>query len=793
VGPRRAFTLALAAAAAAPLAALLPALLSGLGAGWGDASLHFAPLRELVVQALRAGRLPLWNPWSGTGAPLFAEAHHGVLHPLSLLAALDPAGRLEPLLALQVSAAGAGAAVLGRVAGLSATGAAAAGLAYGLSGWTLSMTSNPLFLAAGATVPWTLAALRRAGEGARHGTVLAALAVAAQLFAGEPQSLALALGIGTALALQAGGPRGAGRALAAAGVGLLLAGVQAVPSAAQFLSTTRFSQGTGVKEGVWALVPGRLLELGIPGLLMRFDEGAGMPWVLLSGDLDAKAMRPFVPAIHLAAPVLLLAAAAVREKGLSRWLAAGAIFFLWAAAGPRLGASAVLGRVPGWGLFRYPEKLVGPATLLLALLAGIGLDRLSRLGSRMRLGWAAAGLAAAAAALALAAAAFPAETARLCADRVFGPTSPETLLAFGPMGPEELASAAAGMTSEASAVLAQRLATSPWFAAASLAALALAAWRLRRPAAVGVAVCGIVAAHGVAARGFALHLASPEALSARLLVSEMGPTPDGSPRRYYVPWCADPTGAKAIGMGPFDAQVRLDRRCGTFSTNVASGIDSIDLYTPAIPRRLAAAVRATRLLPTGFRRFAVNAIVATSPIDDPRVRYLSSATAGGRLAATDPVQRVSAWEVPSRPWASFATDLVPAAGLEPAAELFASLAARDAPQTVIEGPGPLDVAPGRVVRYRREPERVLVEAEARGPATLVVADAYAPGWRATIDGAPVAVRPADVLLRAVAFPAGRHVLEMRYEPPELRWGLEASLAGLVALLALWAWERRRSI
>src|SRR6266568_6627264 len=46
--------------------------------------------REIVVEALRAGRLLLWNPYEGTGLPLLAQAQHAVLHPVTLLTALGP-------------------------------------------------------------------------------------------------------------------------------------------------------------------------------------------------------------------------------------------------------------------------------------------------------------------------------------------------------------------------------------------------------------------------------------------------------------------------------------------------------------------------------------------------------------------------------------------------------------------------------------------------------------------------------------------------------------------------------
>jgi uncharacterized membrane protein YfhO len=77
-----------------------------------------------------------------------------------------------------------------------------------------------------------------------------------------------------------------------------------------------------------------------------------------------------------------------------------------------------------------------------------------------------------------------------------------------------------------------------------------------------------------------------------------------------------------------------------------------------------------------------------------------------------------------------------------------------------------------------------VEAESGGPGLLVMNEAWAPGWKATIDGVPAAVLPADVMARAVAWPAGLHTLEMWYEAPGLRLGQWISALGALALAGL---------
>jgi uncharacterized membrane protein YfhO len=116
----------------------------------------------------------------------------------------------------------------------------------------------------------------------------------------------------------------------------------------------------------------------------------------------------------------------------------------------------------------------------------------------------------------------------------------------------------------------------------------------------------------------------------------------------------------------------------------------------------------------------------------------------------------------------------------------------DVDTVVVEADTAPGTAPGRVLRVERGTEAVRIEAEAIGPALLVIQDAWWPGWEATVDGAPTEILAADGLVRAVPFPPGRHAVELRYDPPELRVGL--ALTGLGALLCIGlaasAWRRR---
>jgi hypothetical protein len=84
-----------------------------------------------------------------------------------------------------------------------------------------------------------------------------------------------------------------------------------------------------------------------------------------------------------------------------------------------------------------------------------------------------------------------------------------------------------------------------------------------------------------------------------------------------------------------------------------------------------------------------------------------------------------------------------------------------------------------------EPERVVVETNGDHDGWLVLTDAWYPGWRARVDGAPVEIERADVLFRAVPVPAGHHRIEFDYDAVSFQIGAAISLATLAVCLFLW--------
>jgi Protein of unknown function (DUF6044) len=128
--------------------------------------------------------------------------------------------------------------------------------------------------------------------------------------------------------------------------------------------------------------------------------------------------------------------------------------------------------------------------------------------------------------------------------------------------------------------------------------------------------------------------------------------------------------------------------------------------------------------------------------------------------------------------------LLAALGTATADDLRASvyLAAPDAAGLTLPGgpPDPADLA----TIVTDTPDRVRVTTRGERPGALVLADTFAAGWNADIDGTPATIVPAYDALRAVAIPAGEHTVTFSYRPAPTLVGV--ALAAVTAvLLAVW--------
>ncbi len=742
--------------ACAVLAPLAIHWLAGRTLVWFDTLRLYAPQRWLVDEALRTFRLPLWNPFMGGGVPLLADAIHGVLHPVSIFTAwLGTDRSADLLIGGYVACAGLGAALLARDLGASRSGAAGAAFAYGMSGFVLSMAGNLVFLAGAGSLPFCVVGVRRFVADPRAATLaFGVLGAAILALSGDVQSFMVGAGLALALAWEVCGWRGAARAAAAAAVGLLVAGVQIVPSAVHVSRTVRNVEIWAPTPAIWAFEPWRLPELVLPGLFWGPDPYADRVFGAFAdpGSYPTSGFPlPFAASVFVGLLPMALAIAGVREGRRGRVLGALALVLLWVALGPRLGASAVLEHVPIWRAFRYSEKLVGPMTLVVAALAALGFDAVVE--------------------------------RRLAGRHVLA------IVAVLGLGAIVVCYLEASRLAPAVAPLAKaRVVRGAWHVIAGAAAMG--AWVVVRDRVGGVA--GRVALAVLAWAGMAA--AAPAALragdpAARLRAPGPDLHADAPGPRIFTPHLQDMI-VGAPGPRSIDLWAREQALQGFPAYNVRSRLDSLNAYCAMEPERLELLFAdAWAHWPLAPRRYAVTHVLLDPPLDEAERNLYAASIREATFVSASGGHEV--WAVPHRPWASFPEKLRSVPDAQEALSEAGQVFMEESPTVVVEAFSPFTGGPGRAISIERGLESLRVEAEADRDATLVIADAWWPGWEATVDGVPVSIFRADLLVRAVRWPAGRHVLEMRYRPSEVRTGLFVSVLGIAAL-TVWIAVLRRT-
>jgi len=302
----------------------------------------FQPLRFFTSEELRAGRLPLWNPYNASGEPWMANPQTGVLYPPAWLFLVMPFATAYMLyLLIHLILLGWGAYLLFvRRASPGAALVGAAALMF--SGPVLSLFDISTILA---TFAWIPIVLWCAAEGAwRRGGAALALA----FLAGEPFFAALAA---LAYVLVRRRRDVIGTAMVAFG----LCAVQLLP----FLALVRVSDRAA----------------GMDSASILHDSMAPRDWLRVVWPGDIRPGQEFLLVVYAGIVVVALAVLGAttirRRRDIAGWLALLA-FAVLIACGP-----AFLVRMPVT-FFRYPSRMMPFVALALAALAVAGWERIRR-------------------------------------------------------------------------------------------------------------------------------------------------------------------------------------------------------------------------------------------------------------------------------------------------------------------------------------------------------------------------------------------------------------------------------
>jgi len=162
---------------------------------------------------------------------------------------------------------------------------------------------------------------------------------------------------------------------------------------------------------------------------------------------------------------------------------------------------------------------------------------------------------------------------------------------------------------------------------------------------------------------------------------------------------------------------------------------------------------------------------------------------GSRVLARQPELGLVLSRVEAGPRAYFSAT-VPA-GTRADAERWLAENSAAGESLVWEGGPALPRAEGEVHWVEDAPERVVLRTRSDRTTALVLADEWAPGWTATVDGAPAPMWPTLLTLRGVEVPPGEHTVRYEYRTPRLTPGLVATCGGLLLALALLGLDRLR--
>lgn len=363
----------------------------------GDILHYFYPYRDYAAAAVRAGRVPLWNPYIFLGAPFLANPQPAVLYPLHWpLSWLPVTKQIYWSAALHTWILGLGGYALMRRWGYGAAAGLVAGLTLAGSGFYGGLLGHINQMNGAAWLPWAAWTLEmatdRAGRARTAGrgvwpnlltpAALFALLTALMLLAGHTQTVYInlfGLGVWTVWPLVSPDLWRRPRTLvekiwpplAVYAGGVILAAAMA---AAQLLPTLEVS-ALGLRSGGLSYAEASSFSLKPLHLLWTLLPSYGL--VDLSVVFDTLGYTEFVAYVGL---IGLFLAALGAWKGRGRAHTFGMLFAimgLFLAAGRWNPAYFLLYKsIPGFDLFRAPARWMMLYTLGAAVLAGVGIEHL---------------------------------------------------------------------------------------------------------------------------------------------------------------------------------------------------------------------------------------------------------------------------------------------------------------------------------------------------------------------------------------------------------------------------------
>ncbi len=703
------------------------------------------PWTTLAWTQVHSGVLPLWNPYSALGGPLAFNWQSAAFSLPALVGYLVPVRfdfTVQVLITLLV--AGTGAYTLARVMRVGVLGAAMAGTAFELSGSFMTSLGWPI----AAVMSWAgwiflLVILIIRGRHRGRDTILLAVVLALAIYAGEPDTLSvllvtLAVFVIVALAVRAHrlGVRRAARPMIAlalgSAAGLGLAAPLVIPAAQLTVGSIR---GTSRHPG---FPPSELVHL-----VFQTFNGLALSGAAAGTRFDAPGLGYVATAAYIGViGVVLALVGVIRRRRQPAVLGFGVVVVVAGCLVYLSPLVSALGDLPGLGAIRWVRALQ-VLVFAMSILAGVGLDVLVRSGrARAVRNWLGAGFGAAALLLLV-------------------------LWAFDRGG---LTTAEASIRSKSFI----------WPAAEVVIGLAVFGFLLvvDRRSAVRPPNGGRLTVDPGRTAGVTLLVASTGLLVA------LGVPWWSSSTTYLQPTSAEVTLQKAVGSAVvgFGTSACLDRPTLGIQpdVNIVYGVHELDSYDPIIPKRLFTSwAKSTGHYPTPL---GPSYAVPTS-LFCPAVRTTTEARLFGVGFVLEPGRaKGPSGSVFDRKVGNERLFRIPGSSV---ATLTPIGRRGSLPATKASGK-PLSVTYPSPTSWK-------VVTNATTPQVLRLRLTDVPGWRASIDGRPLALRRFNSSMLQATIPAGKHIVELHYWPEAFTAGLVIAAVTVIILVSVAVtgrWRRR---
>jgi len=771
----------LAGAAAATIVFFHRAVFSGRTFIGRDMLRVYFPLYRYWAERVRNGGFPEWYPFDGLGQPFVGAVVSGAFHPIHLIWLLAPpalAMNISVLVCFPVSLCGV--FYLSRSLSIGRYAAAFAAITYAFSGYAICITNNFAYLLAVATVPWVLWAVDRVLTGPSIWRVGQASAFLALLvLGGDLEAFAISCAMCVPLAFyrctERKDVRKGAWVAAIWGFGTLLSAIQVLPAFA--VRSASRNATLGVQEAMlWSVHPLRVLDLGL-GPIFAAEPGTEIAKSINRELLSTGMSTLWVDSLYIGLLPLVFALVALlthrRARGGVVLLCSIALLIVLALGKHGLLYPLAIRALPLLRSFRYPEKIMPWVGLAIALSAAVGLQTIES-HARVRR-W--------------------------------------TVLALLGLG---LACTSLGLFQTWNRTFLPNLFRGVWHLAPP-AALEFVGARLRSTLLRTGIVLSLLALFLRILRTVSAR--SGAAIAAGFLLSYLSNEPMYQLARPAIASEPSPLARRIIELDgpPSIGNGRVYRLTGRYGRSESLPVDPAERFAEAQAASLEAVIPGL----WGLEGSNDYLPAVSSRVDDLADEFGAFATLSGifttrYVIASQPdlAKLPSSWERVGED-SRYQLVLLRNNGALPRAYLAlphcvdnprASARLLRHPQfsphreVLLECDShlvtPATGSPGQVFIRRYLPEEVLIDVENERESILVVTDAYYDGWVATIDGAKVAIMPANHSVRAVTVPPGRHEVTFRYHATGLRLGAGISLLSLLVMIGcagMASWSRSRSV